>query len=121
MKTTLKLLSLFLVIAFISTSCNKDDKNKVDNIILLIGDGMSIPQINALMLTCDTTTAFDKFPVTGLVKTNSRSNKITDSAAGGTAIATGHKTNNGMIGMNYDSIAVPSILEIMSDKGKRQV
>ena len=119
MKTTLKLLSLFLVIAFISTSCNKDDKNKVDNIILLIGDGMSIPQINALMLTCDTTTAFDKFPVTGLVKTNSRSNKITDSAAGGTAIATGHKTNNGMIGMNYDSIAVPSILEIMSDKGKK--
>lgn len=119
MKTSLKLLSLFLVIVFISTSCNKDNKNKVDNIILLIGDGMSIPQINAFMLTTDSITAFERFPISGLVKTNSKSNKITDSAAGGTAIATGHKTNNGMIGMNTDSIAVPSILEIMSDKGKK--
>lgn len=119
MKTTMKLLSLFLVIAFISISCNNNNKNKIDNIILLIGDGMSIPQINAFMLTTDSTTAFERFPIIGLVKTNSKSNKITDSAAGGTAIATGHKTKNGMIGMNTDSIAVPSILEIMSDKGKK--
>lgn len=119
MKTTMKLLSLFLVIAFISTSCNNNNKNKIDNIILLIGDGMSIPQINAFMLTTDSTTAFERFPIIGLVKTNSKSNKITDSAAGGTAIATGYKTKNGMIGMNTDSIAVPSILEIMSDKGKK--
>lgn len=119
MKTTMKLLSLFLVIAFISTSCYNNNKNKIDNIILLIGDGMSIPQINAFMLTTDSTTAFERFPIIGLVKTNSKSNKITDSAAGGTAIATGYKTKNGMIGMNTDSIAVPSILEIMSDKGKK--
>lgn len=119
MKTRLKLLSLFLVILLISTSCVKKDNDKITNIILLIGDGMSLPQINAFMLTSDTLTAFERFPVTGLVKTHSKSNKITDSAAGGTAIATGHKTNNGMIGMNADSIAVPSILEIMSDKGKK--
>ena len=80
---------------------------------------MSIPQINAFMLTTDDTTAFERFPSTAFAKTESKSNKITDSAAGGTAIATGQKTNNGMIGMNADSIAVPSILEIMSDKGKK--
>lgn len=119
MKNILKLLSLSIIITLLSISCNNKDQKKVDNVILLIGDGMSIPQINAFMLTTDSITAFERFPVTGLVKTHSKSNKITDSAAGGTAIATGHKTNNGMIGMNADSIAVPSILETLSDKGMK--
>ena len=123
MKNTLKLLSLSIIISLLSTSCNKTTKNnsdnKINNVILLIGDGMSIPQINAFMLTTDFPTSFERFPATALAKTNSKSNKITDSAAGGTAIATGNKTNNGMIGMNADSIAVSSILEIMSDKGKK--
>lgn len=83
----------------------------------MIGDGMSTPQIYTAMMSCDSTTSFERFPVSGLVKTNSKSHKITDSAAGGTAIATGHKTNNGVIGMNADSIPVPSILEILHDKG----
>ena len=80
---------------------------------------MSIPQVNVAMLTQDSPTAFEQFPVSGLVKTNSKSHKITDSAAGGTAIATGHKTNNGMIGMNSDSIPAESILEKLSDKGMK--
>lgn len=123
MKKTLYLLYLTLITIIISTSCtdknNNLNKSYIKNIILMIGDGMSIPQINALMLTSDSTTAFERFSVSGLAKTNSKSNKITDSAAGGTAIATGHKTNNGIIGMNADSLAVPSILEMMSDKGKK--
>lgn len=92
---------------------------KPQNVILMIGDGMSTPQIYAAMLTSDSPTSFEKFPVTGLVKTYSNSNRITDSAAGGTAIATGHKTNNGMIGMSADSTAVPSMLEMFSDKGMK--
>ncbi len=85
----------------------------------MIGDGMSTPQVYAAMLTSENTTSFERFPITGLVKTYSKSHKITDSAAGGTAIATGHKTNNGMIGMNSDSIPVPSILETLSEKGMK--
>ena len=80
---------------------------------------MSTPQICATMLSTEKTTSFEQFPVSGLVKTYSKSHKITDSAAGGTAIAIGQKTNNGMIGMNADSIPVPSILEILSDKGMK--
>lgn len=123
MKKSLYLLYLTLITVIISTSCtkknNSSDSHAVKNVILMIGDGMSIPQINALIMASDSTTAFERFHTSGLAKTNSKSNKITDSAAGGTAIATGQKTNNGMIGMNSDSIAVPSILEIMSDKGKK--
>ena len=119
-----KYISLFvssILTLFISTSClsSKDEKvsHKPSNVVLLIGDGMSIPQVYAAMLTSENPTSFERFPVTGLAKTYSKSHKITDSAAGGTAIATGNKTNNGMIGMNADSIPVPSILDILSEKG----
>lgn len=132
----------FMIFAIIASSCSSkkefstdinDDNRSVNhqiteihntnakpkNVILMIGDGMSTPQIYAAMLASESPTAFEKFPVTGLVKTNSKSHEITDSAAGGTAIATGYKTNNGIIGMNSDSIAVPSMLEIFSEKGMK--
>ena len=123
MKKHLTLFLLIILTCLLSTSCSNSKSNnttnKPQNIILLIGDGMSIPQICASMLTQESPTSFEQFPVTGLVKTHSKSHRITDSAAGGTAIATGHKTNNGMIGMNADSIAVPSMLEIFSDRGMK--
>lgn len=103
-----------------TTVCTQQcDISRPKNVVLMIGDGMSIPQVYAAILASDSPTSFEKFPVCGLVKTNSKSHKITDSAAGGTAIATGYKTNNGMIGMNSDSIAVPSMLEIFSEKGMK--
>lgn len=125
MKRYSTLLLSIIVTAVLSCACStskevisdKNDVNKPKNIILMIGDGMSTPQVYAAMLASDSPTAFECFPITGLVKTFSKSNKITDSAAGGTAIATGHKTNNGMIGMKADSIAVPSMLDILSQKG----
>lgn len=134
MKKSILSIILTFVILLISNSCSikKDisttnnnmnyqlsDDIKPKNVILMIGDGMSTPQIYAAMLASEFPTAFERFPVCGLVKTNSQSHKITDSAAGGTAIATGHKTNNGMIGMNADSISVPSMLELLSEKGMK--
>ena len=123
MKKHLHLLILSIITSLLLTSCNNNSSsnptNNPQNIVLLIGDGMSTPQICATMLSTEKTTSFEQFPVSGLVKTYSKSHKITDSAAGGTAIAIGQKTNNGMIGMNADSIPVPSILEILSDKGMK--
>ena len=123
MKKHFYLLASLFITSLYLISCNSKSNlktnDKPENIILLIGDGMSTPQVYAAMLTQDSPTVFEQFPVSGLVKTHSKSHKITDSAAGGTAIATGNKTNNGMIGMNHDSIPVPSILEILSDKGMK--
>ena len=124
MKKYILISALLTLIILLSNSCNLTKNNishlnhsqKPTNIILMIGDGMSTPQVYAAMLTSENSTSFERFPVTGLVKTYSKSHKITDSAAGGTAIATGHKTNNGMIGMDSDSIPVPSILEMLSEK-----
>lgn len=118
----LSVLSVLTILLSYSCSSTKDShaylnhSQKPSNIILMIGDGMSTPQVYAAILTSENPTSFERFPVTGLVKTYSKSHKITDSAAGGTAIATGHKTNNGMIGMDSDSIPVPSILEMLSEK-----
>ena len=88
------------------------------NIIIMIGDGMGINQIQAgytqnggkLNMT-------DRCPYTGFRRTNSASSYTTDSAAGGTAIATGTKTNNGMVGMSPDSVPLNSIIRLATLDG----
>lgn len=93
-------------------------QKKPRNIILLIGDGMGIAQLYAAQITNGNSLNMISFPYTGLMTTNAANNFITDSGAAGTALATGQKTNNGMIGMNADSVAIPSITNIMKSLGK---
>ena len=90
---------------------------KPKNVIYLIGDGMGLNQLYAGMTANGGTLNVERCTHTGLAKTYSASSYITDSAAGGTALATGNKTNNGMIGMNADSVAVKSILELAEEAG----
>ena len=97
------------------TECSKP--RKVKNVIFMIGDGMGLNQLYAGMTANGGTLNIERCTHTGLAKTYSASSYITDSAAGGTALATGSKTNNGMIGMNSDSIAVKSILSIAEEAG----
>ena len=85
----------------------------------MIGDGMGPAQVYSLILTSQEKTAFQRFPYSGFSITKSASNEITDSAAGGTAIAIGKKTNNGVVGMDADSIPTPSMLDIFAEQGKK--
>ncbi len=80
------------------------------NVIFLIGDGMGLAQTHAGMVKSKKPLALESLKHIGLVRTYSANNFTTDSGAGGTALATGVKTKNGMIGMNPDSVAVESIL-----------
>lgn len=57
------------------------------------------------------------FPVVGQATTYSTSSPVTDSAAAGTALATGVKTRNGMLGMSPDTVAVNSIAKVLHDRG----
>ncbi|PQB06023.1 alkaline phosphatase [Aureitalea marina] len=93
------------------------NKERPKNIILLIGDGMGLSQVSAAQFYKEGTPSFERFPVVGLSKTSSSDQLITDSAAGATAFASGVKTYNGAVGMNRDSISVPTILEQMSEQG----
>ncbi|ADD67677.1 Alkaline phosphatase [Denitrovibrio acetiphilus DSM 12809] len=59
----------------------------------------------------------DKMPAVGINTTYSADTLVTDSAAAGTALATGYKTNNGMISMLPDGTKVDSLMEIAESKG----
>jgi alkaline phosphatase len=52
---------------------------------------------------------FTQFPKSAFVSTFSKSNGVTDSAASGTALATGSKTKNGFLGVEMDTTVVYSV------------
>ncbi len=97
---------------------SKQEPPKALNVIYMIGDGMALPQVYGAMLATRDEMVFTKFPYIGVVDTHSASNDITDSAAGGTALASDHKTKNGMVGLNPDTIPVKTLLEVFSEQGK---
>ncbi|HPF50803.1 MAG TPA: alkaline phosphatase [Draconibacterium sp.] len=90
---------------------------KPKNIILMIGDGMGVSEVFAGITANHGKLFLDNFKHIGFSKTQSASDYITDSAAGGTAISCGVKTYNGAIGVNTDTVAVNSILEEAEQKG----
>ena len=71
--------------------------SKVKNIILCIGDGMGLGHVTLARLAvlgAEGKLYMERMPVAGFVRTHSASSLVTDSAASGTAMATGFKTNN---------------------------
>lgn len=121
MKRVFVIVSVLSMIPFFF-SCEKKEKvieePKAVNVIYMIGDGMALPQVFATMLATGEDLAFCQFPYIGVVDTRSASNDITDSAAGGTALACDKKTKNGMVGMDVDTLAMETILEVLADQGK---
>lgn len=97
-----------------ATQTNVEQVGKVKNIIFIIGDGMGPNQIN---LVGDSANNFERSHSIGFSKTYSASHRVTDSAAGGTALACGVKTNNGVLGMNADSVPVQSIMQELRQSG----
>ncbi|MEO0471522.1 MAG: alkaline phosphatase [Bacteroidota bacterium] len=87
------------------------------NIILMIGDGMGISQISAGLYSNHNKLNLERCPVVGLIKTHSADDLVTDSAAGGTAFATGKKTRNGSVGVGKNGQPHKSILEIAEANG----
>jgi len=93
-------------------------KKKVPkNIIMMIADGTGISQISSTQFYHSNPSNYERFKHIGLIKTSSASDLITDSAAGATSFASGIKTYNGAIGVNTDTIATPTILEELSERG----
>ena len=90
---------------------------KVRNVILLIGDGMGHGAVNAAMYANGGALTMTNLRTFGLVRTQSADNFTTDSAASGTAYATGQKTNNGFVGMNTEREAIPNIPEYLTPLG----
>lgn len=89
----------------------------VKNVILMIGDGMGVSQVYAGLTANKGSLHLERSKFVGFSKTYSANNYITDSAAGGTAIACGTKTNNGVIGMDPAGNQLKSMLEYAAENG----
>lgn len=93
-------------------------QSEVKNVILLIGDGMGLAQSYAAYLANDKSLSMYTMPYTGLSITSCADREVTDSGAGGTAIATGHKANYKAIGLDENNTSHPSLLKIAKQYGK---
>eukprot|EP01060_Flectonema_neradi_P011152 TRINITY_DN18218_c0_g1_i1.p1 TRINITY_DN18218_c0_g1~~TRINITY_DN18218_c0_g1_i1.p1 ORF type:complete len:1092 (+),score=182.79 TRINITY_DN18218_c0_g1_i1:67-3342(+) len=78
------------------------------NVILMIGDGMSVPMLTAARMITRNDLETDKFPFTGIARTHSIESVVTDSAAAATALNVGHKTINRALGVYPDNTPDPT-------------
>ena len=90
---------------------------KVRNVILLIGDGMGQGAVNAAMYANGGKLTMTNLHTFGYVRTQSADNFTTDSAASGSAYATGQKTNNGYLGVNPEKERIATIPEKLAPLG----
>ncbi len=113
-----------LTLLFIALSVFAQGKAKY--VFYFIGDGMGVNQINGTetyLAACEgrigtTSLLMSTFPGFGIVTTPSATNGVTDSAAGGTALASGSKTKNGAIGVAANlSTPLKSVAEVAKEHG----
>ncbi len=104
---------IFLCCSLLTINCtvakNKAKKEpQAKYIFYFIGDGMGVNQVNAAEIYLGQVQSgsgtlplcFASFPYTAFVTTYSGSSDVTDSAASGTALACGEKTQNGALGLD---------------------
>lgn len=90
---------------------------KIRNVILMIGDGMGVGAVASSHFANGKELTMTNLRSMGYVRTQSADNFTTDSAASGTAYATGIKTYNGALGVDLEKKPVKNIPEKVSPKG----
>ena len=91
---------------------------KVKNVILMIGDGMSLMHIQAAW-TCNRGHLWlENAQYTGISKTPATNRLITDSGSGGTSLATGYKTSYHAVGVDQNGNKLKSLVDYAKDAGK---
>lgn len=95
----------------------------IRNIIIIIGDGTGDAQLQAGELSAGKTFCFrdwqHAFSNTDSLHADGTVGKLTDSAAGGTALATGQLTTNGKVAQPYNSTdPLKTILDYAKEQGK---
>ena len=96
-------------------------------VFYFIGDGMGVNQVLGTEMYLSelkgeigvTPLLFTQFPYSTMATTFSATNGVTDSAAAGTALATGKKTKNGALGVTKDSERVNSVASWAKENGYR--
>lgn len=103
---------LLVAFALFSVPQTAAGKQNVKNVILMIGDGMGVGHVSSLIIENGYSPInMERAQAVGLVRTNSANNRVTDSAASGTAYSTGHKTNNSYVGLDTAANRLENIVE----------
>ena len=108
-----------------NTTPVKYEFEEAENAILMIGDGMGENHIEAAEKEGMTKFYAKSMPNIGTAVTYSYSvNPLgsaayTDSAAAGTALATGYKTINGYVGLNHNAEIIPNVRELAQEAGAK--
>lgn len=119
----MKIKKLLLGALFASAATLSMSAADAKYIFYFIGDGMGMGPVmtaqsyNRVILKNDKPLLMMQFPTVSWCQTYSASSLITDSAAAGTALSTGTKTRNSMLGMAPDTTDVISIARIFKDAG----
>ncbi|MDD2594499.1 MAG: alkaline phosphatase [Bacteroidales bacterium] len=106
---------LLITVMTTATSCHRPE---VKNVIYIIGDGMGHGAVS-LVINKEGKSAMEKATTVTTVTTRSANAEITDSAAGGTALSTGSKTNNDTIGLSPEGDTLTSVLVKAQQLGKK--
>lgn len=118
----MKRIALLLALLLVATAGNTQPSSRpeeVKRVIYLIGDGMGLAHLSLLEIEGGyAPTAFDRAERVSLVTTRSANNRVTDSAAAGTALATGKKVNNSVLGITPDGEVLTSMMELARAQGK---
>ncbi|MBN1850634.1 MAG: alkaline phosphatase [Deltaproteobacteria bacterium] len=88
-------------------------------VFYFIGDGMGIPQRTAAGKYREDRLLIDSFPAQGVTTTYAANQFITDSAASATSLASGVKTNVGVVGLDPSGRPVKTIAELSKEKGMK--
>ena len=118
----ISLICSFLFMLAISVSAQQ-----AKYVFYFIGDGMGVNQVLGTEMYLSelkgeigvTPLLFTQFPYATTATTFSATNGVTDSAAAGTALATGKKTKNGALGVTKDSERVNSVASWAKENGYR--
>jgi len=86
------------------------------NIVLMIGDGMGVSHVTAAKVSAGSL-EMERLPVAGFLTTFPHGTLVTDSAASGTAFATGRKTYNGAISISSAGDTLRTVLEVAEERG----
>ncbi|MDE6136257.1 MAG: alkaline phosphatase [Muribaculaceae bacterium] len=112
-----------LAAAAIALAAISADAQTPKYIFYYIGDGMGMGPVmaaqtyNRVIRGAEQPLLMMQFPTVAWCQTWSASSTTTDSAAAGTALSTGTKTRNGMLGMGPDTIPATSVATILHDQG----
>ena len=121
MKTNRRILSILFVALFALMSLSAAGKGKVKYVFYMIGDGMGVNQVYSTgvynQAVGGSVVNFTEFPYFTTISTVSASSRVTDSAAAGTALASGVKTDNGRLGTDPSDKPVVTVADMAKEAG----